>query len=111
MKRRDRHLTKITEPFTIDVRPSKDNSGTWIAEIKLTGLKHPLLTCGDSPEVAVFMAWDVLRMVTGRCGVKRAEHEYTIDTTIGPDKDIPAWGCAHCDVRTAKTEFVESAEA
>jgi hypothetical protein len=106
MKRRDRHLIKITQPFTIDVRPSKDNIGAWIAEIKTPELEHPLLTCADTPEVAVFMAWDVLRMVTGRCGVKRAEHDYRIDTTIGLDF-TPAWGCTYCDVRTAKTEFVE----
>lgn len=103
MQRKEGRLIRIEQPFTIVVEPASDGLG-WNA--KIIGREFDTIhTCADDPAVAVFMAWSALRLMTGRCGVDRTEHEYGVDTTIGPDGDIPAWGCMHCDVKTAKTEF------
>jgi len=100
-----RRRIEITQPFTVVIEPSRDGQG-WIGQI--IGLPcGPQMTCADTPENTAFMVWDVLRLLTGRCSVDRAEHEYTVDTTLSGADHTPAWGCAHCAVRTAKTEFMD----
>lgn len=52
-------LTKLTRPFTIVVEPDIADAG-WVA--KVVGPDINFITCADDPAVAVFMAWDTLRM-------------------------------------------------
>jgi hypothetical protein len=92
---------EITRPFCVFVDEALDLPGVWIAKVVgADGLDY--ITQADSPEGAVFMAWDLLRLVTGRCSVDRPRHEYTFDTTLTDGS--PARGCAHCDIRTRKDE-------
>lgn len=100
--RRRKPIADIKGPFTIVVDRASDGIG-WIG--KIIGLPcGTQVTCADTPEVVAYMAWDILRLVTGRCDVDRPEHAYTIDTMIG---DTPAWGCENCDLKTIKTAFIE----
>jgi len=108
-RRIDKGLIDIKQPFTIVVEKSIGDDNLWVA--KIIGLSCGVqIGCDPTPEGAVFMAWDIVRILTGRCSFTRLEHEYTIDTVITATpgcEDIPAWGCAHCDVKTGKSMFVE----
>lgn len=110
-RRIDKGLIDIKQPFTIVVEKSIDADDLWVA--KIIGLSCGVqVSCDPTPEGAVYMAWDIVRVLTGRCGIDRPEHDYSIDTVISAipgsgTPDIPAWGCAHCDLKTAKSMFVE----
>lgn len=110
-RRIDKGLIDITQPFTIVVEKSIGDDQMWVS--KIIGIPGGVqVGCDPTPEGAVYMAWDIVRIMTGRCSIDRLEHEYTVDTVITPPPgsataDIPAWGCAHCDVKTAKSMFIE----
>lgn len=71
------------------------------------------MTGADSPEGAVFMAWDLLSMMTGRCSLEHPDHDLTVDTVLRSsqetidDLETPAWGCSRCQFRCPKDDVEE----
>ncbi len=97
------HLVKIERPFSIFVEESYDIPGIWIAHI--VGHELDNVTQGQGPEDAVFMAYDLLRFLTGRCDADHVDHDLTVEAVIPPTilddgevlhPEVPAWECARC---------------
>jgi len=108
-KRRIKDPLKINRPFAIFVDHDPDLPGNWNANI--VGFELDQLTFLDSPEGAVFSAWEVLCLLTGRCRVDRKDHELSIDTFMESNgQQIPAWRCPWCDTLVNKNDVEEVEE-
>lgn len=106
MSKKEKDLLKIDHPFAIFVQPADDVPGEWIAHI--VGHELDNITQGTGPEHAVFMAYDLLKLLTGYCCEEHPEHDLSVATTITTSErlsgivinsDRPAYGCSRCDYK------------
>lgn len=113
MRRRVKHLVHIERPFAMFFEPSSDGQG-WIGHV--VGQELDQVTCAENPSDVVFMAADVVRMLTGMCQPMDATpHDWSIETTLDmPDapegSGEPAWQCSRCGEKCIKTDFEEVVE-
>lgn len=108
----------LGDSLTVSIRRDLDDEGVWFADICATvadpdGVPYPAdwMTYADSPEGALFMAWDLLSLVTGRCSVDHPEHDLSVETSFESDVEghppVPCWGCTRCPVRIPKDQVEE----
>lgn len=104
-QRRAKDALTITRPFAIFVEEAHDMPGTWTAHV--VGHQLDNVTQGNSPEDAVFMAYDMLSLLTDYCTGDggTAKHDYSFECTL--DDGTPAWGCTTCGTRSAKDSLEE----
>jgi len=85
----------------------KQEGDQWTAEVYEDELRDSvLITQGNSPLHAVWMAWDALRLFHDQCKDSSTKHcwcrkTFFDDTTSGEKrKRTPALECCHCGTRT-----------
>ncbi len=105
--RDDATLVKVDRPFAVWVEEAYDLPGVWVAHIAGHNLDN--VTQGNSPQEALFMAYDVLKILTGYCSSENPEHDFSIDSAIVPEDGevIPAYECSRCHEKWARSEFEE----
>ena len=97
-------LVNITRPFALFVE--QDEEGDWIAHI--VGHELDNVTLAETPTDAVFMAHDLLRMLTGGCKpMDDTPHDWSIETTLSDDPSIgtPARQCSRCGEKCPMSEL------
>jgi len=105
-------LLRIDRPFAIFCEPADDVPGTWVAHI--VGHKLDNVTQGDGPTGAVFMAFDLLKVLSGECRPGQ-EHDWSVPgglrTWVGPGdddwKDVESWTCSNCGESAAAEVLVD----
>lgn len=105
-------IIRIDRPFAIFCEPSDDVPGAWLAKVVGHGLDN--ITQGEGPTGAVFMAFDLLRLLTGECKPGE-EHDWSLPgglkTWVGPGDDdwenVPSWSCPKCGESAAESALVD----
>ena len=95
----------IDRPFAIWVDEDPDTKGQWIAHV--VGHELDNITWHDSPADAVFMASDMIRILTCQCKIGEKEHDWSIESTrlAHDDTVIQGLTCSKCGLWAANEEF------